>query len=138
MHDPHRPSRLDEFTVIFEFELSLMPINSMQPHGRTEYCTWINPIHSHLSTLHHHHATPQEAAPLTPPNTPDNAQQGQQPQHDIPYHGDYAGATWNAQGLFHCKADKQGKKWGKINSMLRHCDFLLITETQHTWQNGRG
>ena len=51
---------------------------------------------------------------------------------DIPYHGDYRGALWNAQGLFHSKAQKQAKKWKLVYSILQSRDFLLLSETHGT------
>ena len=51
---------------------------------------------------------------------------------DIPYHGDYRGTLWNAQGLFHSKSRKQAKKWRLVFKLLQSRDFLFLSETHST------
>ncbi len=47
----------------------------------------------------------------------------------IPFCGNYRGAIWNSQSLFHSKSSKQARKWLRILKLLGHRDFIMISET---------
>ena len=49
-----------------------------------------------------------------------------------PFHGNFRGACWNAQGLYHANAAKQRDKWARIKQLLNTHDFLLVSETHST------
>ncbi len=51
---------------------------------------------------------------------------------DMAFRGSYRGSLWNAQGLFARKAAKHEAKWAKVMNLLRHRDFLIVTETHST------
>ena len=55
------------------------------------------------------------------------------PAHiNMPYCGSYRGALWNAQALFSRQPSKHEKKMNKVVELMRHQDFMFISETHST------
>jgi len=73
--------------------------------------------------------------PAPPPVPPGGPEPGGQPAgvaRDAPFDGAVAGGLWNAQALFAYDPGLYRQKIAHVTQLLRHRDFLLITEAHVT------
>ena len=64
-----------------------------------------------------------------PPPSPTVRTAGGASTYEGAYSGDYAGVTWNTQGLWHTRRRRRKPKFDHLRRIARGVDFVILTDT---------